>query len=141
MTIWGLLLIAALIMKFWPETPAARWLHRYLVERPMEMVAGIRRRHIIFLIIGLAVMYSFAEIGAPHLGVIAALDISAYVDVMITVATVAMMTRARGSWTALRARFRPRIIVRRPRSRRTRATVQRTAANDDDRPAAVPLAA
>ena len=100
MMIWGLLLLAALIMKLWPETGCARWLHETLIERPLAFLSGIRRTHIIFLIVGFAMMYSFAQIGAPHVGLVAAVDVSAYVDAMITVWTVAALTRARGSWRA-----------------------------------------
>jgi len=135
MMIWGLALMAMLVMKLWPETPAGRWLHECLVERPVELASKIKRRHIIFLIIGLAVMYAFAEIGMPHLGVVMALDVSAYVDILITAMTVAAVARTRGGWAALRARFTRSTAVRkapRPRSRRTRTIVRRPASNDDD---------
>ena len=135
MTIWGLLLIATIVMKLWPETHAAQWLHKHLVERPLDMVGRIRRRHIIFLIIGFAVMYSFAEIGAPHLGFVAAIDISAYVDVVITTLTVAALARTRGGWTALRGRIG--LPLRRSVSRPDR----KTPSNDDDGHGAFALAA
>jgi hypothetical protein len=142
MTIWGLLMMTVLIMKLWPETSTAQRLHRHLVDRPMDMAGRVKRRHIIFLIIGFAVMYSFAQIGAPHLGVVAAIDVSAYVDVMITVWTVAALTRTRGGWTALRTRFvRPAAGKARSRNRRTRPAVRQAPSNDDDRHRAVPLAA
>ncbi len=38
MMLWGLLLLAALVMKFWPETGCARWLHATLIERPLAFV-------------------------------------------------------------------------------------------------------
>lgn len=141
MMIWGLLLLAMLIMKLWPETSTAQWLHRHLIERPMDMAGRVKRRHIIFLIIGFAVMYSFAQIGAPHLGVVAAIDVSAYVDVMVTVWTVAALTRTRGGWTALRTRFMRPAAKARSRNRRTRPAVRQAPSNDDDGHRAVPLAA
>jgi hypothetical protein len=105
MTVSGLLLIATLIMKFWPETGCARWLRGVLIARPLALLARIGRRHIIFLIVGFGVMYSFSVAGMPHLGAIAAVDVSAYVDAQIVGWTVTALTRARGGWTMLRSRF------------------------------------
>ncbi len=135
MTIWGLLLLAALVMKLWPETGCARWLHETMIERPLAFISGIRRAHFIFLIVGFALMYSFAQIGMPHLAMAAAVDMSAYVDAMITVWTVAALTRARGSWGAMRARFGwPARVLRmaRPRARRSAVRPARKPSNDDD---------
>lgn len=136
MTIWGLLLLAALVMKLWPETGCARWLHATLIERPLAFVSSIRRAHFIFLIVGLALMYSFAQIGMPHLAFAAAVDMSAYVDAMITVWTVAALSRARGNLTALRARLGgPVRVLRMARPRARRSAARRTAgkpSNDDE---------
>ncbi len=72
----------------------------------------------------------------PHLAMAAAVDMSAYVDAMITVWTVAALTRARGNLTALRARFgRPARVLRmaRPRARRSATRPARgKPSNDDD---------
>ncbi len=62
MMIWGLLLLAALVMKAWPETGCARWLHATLIERPLAFVSSIRRVHFIFIVVGFALLYSFAQI-------------------------------------------------------------------------------
>ncbi len=135
MMIWGLLLLAALVMKLWPETGCARWLHETLIERPLAFLSGIKRAHFIFIIVGFAVMYSFAQIGMPHLGLVAAVDVSAYVDAMITVWTVAALTRARGNWGALRARFGLPARLRgmaRPRARRSAVRRVGKPSNDND---------
>lgn len=145
MMVWGLLLIAMAVMKAWPETPSAQWLHQTLVERPLALIDRMERRHLVFLVIGLFVFQSFAMAGiAVDLGWVMAIDVSAFVDVMITVWTVAALTRSRGAWTAIRARL-PRLIGRqtrpRARRRRARAAIQRKAANDDDGHGAFAVAA
>ncbi len=135
MMLWGLLLLAALVMKFWPETGCARWLHATLIERPLAFVSSIRRVHFIFLVVGFALMYSFAQMGMPHLAFAAAVDMSAYVDAMITVWTVAALSRARGNMAALRARFGlPVRLLRlaRPRARRNAVRTARKPSNDDE---------
>lgn len=143
MMAWGMLLLAALVMKLWPETPCGRWLQLMLIDRPVALISGIRRRHLIFLIIGFAVMYNFAEMGMPHLAFAAAIDVSAYVDAMITVWTVAALTRTRGSWTALRGLVGNPIRgnATRPRQRRTRLRARGKSSNDDDGHGVLALAA
>ena len=134
MTVWGLFLLAALVMRLWPETRFARGLHHYLIERPLDLIGRFRRRHVIFLVVGFALLYSFAQIGMPHLAMAAAIDVSAYVDAMITVTTIAALNRSRTAWTAVFARLpRPRRAGPRPRRRRQgAAAVRRPSANDDD---------
>lgn len=135
MTIGGLLLLAALVMKAWPETRAAQWLQAHLIERPLELIGRFRRQHVIFMIVGFAMLYSFAQIGMPHLAMAAAIDVSAYVDAMITATAIAALNRSRGAWMATFA-WLPRLgrTRARPRSRRTGVTAVRrgSASNDDD---------
>ena len=131
MTIAALLLIATLIMKLWPETSSAQWLHRTLVERPIALVGGLERRHLIFLIVLLSMTQMVAVIGSMELVTLTAIDISFYVDAAITVWTIAALNRSRGAWTAVFARL-PRLRSGRSRQRRTRPAVRRAASNDDD---------
>lgn len=131
MTIAGLLLIATLIMKLWPETGSAQWLHRTLVDRPLVFLGGLERRHLIFLIVLLAMAQGAAVIGSMELVTLTAIDVSVYVDVVITAWTIAAMSRSRGAWTAILARL-PRLRAGKPRQRRTRSPVRREASNDDD---------
>ena len=131
MTIAGLLLIATLIMKLWPETGSAQWVHRTLVERPLVFLGGLERRHLIFLIVLLVMAQSFAAIGSMELLTLTAIDVSAYVDAVLTVWTVAALSRSRGAWTAIFARL-PRLRGSKPRQRRSRPAVRRVASNDDD---------
>jgi hypothetical protein len=131
MTVAGLLLIATLIMKLWPETRAAQWLHRTLVERPMAFLGGLERRHLILLIVLLSMAQMVAVIGSMELVTLTAIDISFYVDAVITAWTIAALNRSRGTWTAIFARL-PRLRGGRSRQRRTRPAVRREASNDDD---------
>lgn len=133
MTVWGLFLLAALVMKAWPETALARSLQAVLIDRPFALLGRIRRRHLIFLIVGLAVMYGFAEIGMPHLAVAAAMDVSALVDGLITIATLAALNRSRAAWHATLARL-PRPRRTGPRRRRAHRPSRRLrpSSNDDD---------
>lgn len=131
MTIAGLLLIATLILKLWPETSSARWLHRALVERPLAFLGGLERRHLIFLIVLLVMAQGAAAIGSMELVTLTAIDVSAYVDAVITVWTIAALNRSRGALTAVFARL-PRLRSGKPRQRRARRVVRRGASNDDD---------
>ncbi len=138
----GLLLIAMLVMKRWPETQSARWLHRTLIEQPLAMAARFERRHLILFFVGLVMLQAVATIGSAELATLMAIDISAYVDAMITVWTVAALTRMRGGWTAIRGRVR--LPVRRsPRARRSPSSTAsaKAPANDDERHGAFALAA
>ena len=142
MTIWGSLLLAMLVMKAWPDTRAARWLHFTLVEKPISAAERFERRHLILLVVGLVMLQAVAVIGSAELTTLMAIDISTYVDAMITVWTVAALTRVRGGWTALRARI-PLPMRRSPRARRSPSArpVPKTPSNDDERHGAFALAA
>ena len=143
MTVAGLLLIATLIMKLWPETHAAQWLERTLVAQPLAFLASVTRYHIILAVVTFVMLIGFAEMGAPHLVTLVAIDVSAALDAMITVWTVAALTRVKGSWAVLRAAVPSlRLGQARPRRRRQRrAETSRRAANDEDGPGAFALAA
>jgi hypothetical protein len=134
MMIWGSLLLAMLVMKAWPETRAARWLHVILVEQPISAAERFERRHLILLVVGLVMLQAVAMIGSAELATLMAIDISTYVDAMITVWTVAALTRVRGGWAALRARIA--LPGRRsPRARRSASTrpARKIPSNDDER--------
>jgi hypothetical protein len=107
--ILGLLLVATLIMKRWPATPIARRLHHDLVETPCRFLAGVTRRHLIFLILLLVVVTAGAEIltvaGPIDMGLIALWDVATFVDVASAVLMVAAVGRSQSAWVALRARI------------------------------------
>jgi len=135
--------MAALVMKAWPQTRGAQWLQRTLIDEPLALLSRFRRAHLILAVVAFAMMIAFAEMGMPHLAMAAAVDVSAYVDAMITIWTVAALTRARGGWTALRARM-PRLPLAaraRPRRKRRPRPALRAPANDDEGSAQIVCAA
>ncbi len=134
MMITGLFLLAALMMKLWPDTPFGAWLHRTMIVFPLQIVERIERKHLIFLVIGLFVIQSFAMVVTADVAVLAALDIATYVDVILAGWTVAAIARTRGSFTAFVGRFSVLLPRNGQRARRRRRLpmAQRRQANDDD---------
>jgi hypothetical protein len=131
----GLLLVAILVMKLFPETPFARALHRALVAGPLERLAAMDRRHALFAlaVIALALFASdmIALIGSADLAFAIAWDVSVYVDALAVAWTLAAIGRSKGAWLAVKARFGPPRgrSIRRPMPRRRRSATQ-PAAND-----------
>ena len=126
------------VMLFARDTDAARWLHRATVEEPLDLLARLERKHILFLIVGLFAIQAYAAVLPAELAVALAWDMTAYVDAMI--ATWALSTFARfnsmKAWAAVRmaallAPFR-RFRMRARRSRPIRPEARKSAANDDD---------
>lgn len=127
-----------------PDTPAARWLHRHLVEEPLRLAERFERKHVLFLVVGLIALQGFAMTSPAEMAMIMAWDATVYVDLLITGWTLSAFARLRSvrAWMTLQtARFLPRRA--RVRARRVRRAVERTrAANDDDpAPSMLPLAA
>jgi len=143
----GLCLIILMMAKFWPETRTGQWLHRMLVEEVLAMAARIERKHLVFLVIGLFAMQSFAMVMTADMAVLAALDLASYVDVVLTAWTVAALARVKGlgmwtmRWRHFGARGRARVIGRRARRRPRTPMGHRAPANDDDGARVVLLAA
>lgn len=142
------LFLAGLIamMLFAPDTDIARWLHRATVQDPLDRLARLERKHILFLVVGLFAIQAYAAVLPAELAIVLAWDMTAYVDAMI--ATWALSTFARlnsmKAWAAVRmaallAPFR-RLRMRARRSRPVRPKARKPAANDDD-PWSVPMAA
>lgn len=103
--------------------------------QPRDPLAGVKRQHLILLIAAVPLMFSFAEIGMAHLVMVAAVDFSLYVDVLITATTLAVLDRSRAAWTGFTACVpRLRRATSRPRRRRRQSVpvARKTAANDDD---------
>jgi hypothetical protein len=134
------------VMLFAPDTDIARWLHRSTVQEPLDRLARLERKHILFLIVGLFAIQAYAAVLPAELAIALAWDMTAYVDAMI--ATWALSTFARlnsmKAWAAVRvaallAPFR-RLRMRARRTRPMRPEARQPAANDDD-PWPVPMAA
>jgi hypothetical protein len=136
-----LLLTTAFILLF-PETPAARLLHRYLAEKPADLLARIERKHVIFAIVGVFVLLSAGEMLAilgSDVAVLIAWDMSLYLDAAIAVWTASALTRIRSAWSVVCSRVRS--IAFRAKSRAVLGRQAKTRrnpgssppANDDDR--------
>ena len=134
------------VMLFAPDTDIARWLHRATVQEPLDRLARLERKHLLFLIVGLFAIQAYAAVLPAELAIALAWDMTAYVDAMI--ATWALSTFARfhsmKAWAAVRmeallAPFR-RFRMRARRSRPVRSEGRKRAANDDD-PWPVPMVA
>ncbi|KQM20007.1 hypothetical protein ASE73_04445 [Sphingomonas sp. Leaf24] len=147
MLIVSAVLIACIaILRLWPDLPMAQALAALLVVPVARRMARLTPGHwLLFAIVSAAAgavlwmggdMIVVSAMGAPELaGVIAMIDVAAYLDAVLAALAVASAVRG----TAVRL-WVGRLLPR-PRSRRTRRVrVARKAANDDD-PAGVWLAA
>ena len=124
------------------NTDGGRWLHRRIVEWPIAEVERIERKHFLFLVVGFAAMYGLAPIVSADLAMIAAWDVTIYLDAALTVWSAAVLVRAKGGWQSTSARLAAMMSVRRlgPRIWRvvrtpTAAHGPKKAANDDPDPA------
>jgi len=133
----GMLLGIILAMKLCPDIPIARAMHRAFVEVPFDRLATMDRRHIIFGVVALGMLFSCAELimllGSSDLVMLMAWDLSLYVDAVIATWTVAAVTRVRRFWHHVKARIAALVrLPARPRTSRRRITSARPPANDAD---------
>ena len=130
----GLMLLIVLTMKLFPQVPASRQLHRALVEAPLRGLAAMSRRHLIYGMVLLGMLFAGAEmimlLGSADLVMLMAWDVSLYVDAMIATWTIATVARGKAAWQMLAARLTGRRGAPRPRAPRRRA--ESRAANDAD---------
>jgi hypothetical protein len=143
----GFLAMAIAVMKLWPETRAAIWLHRHCVACPLEWAERATRRQLLTSLILLVMILSLGELAmlAPMdmLALVAA-DTATYVDTLIAVWTVTAIMRVKGAGRALIARLPLRRGLRlgtRTRRRRVRPMAQRKPSNDDEGDPALAVAA
>ncbi len=138
MTMFWTLMVCALIMKCWPETGTAKWLHRHLVERPIELAERADRRTMLAIVIMLVMCQGAAMFLSADLAFALSLDYATVVDAAITVWTVAAVTRSKAALAAATARIRMAgsagLRMARARARRSASVrpVRRDAANDDE---------
>ena len=146
MTLTGLLAVAMLIMRFFPRTSAARWLHLHLVELPMALAAKLERKQFILLLVCIAAAPSLAMFPA-EIGLLFAGDLATYVDVMLVAYAAAALSRSRGLAMAMRARLtrrparKPQTPARARRSPRPRRADKPANGGQDDGAGAFALAA
>ena len=132
-TLLGVLLLTRLA----PDLLLSRLIHDWLAVRPARWLLRRSRQELIAWAIVAALLAFAGEyvliIGGPQIAIGVAVDLAAYVDTMIAVATLASAARLQAitRWASpkLRTSNRPRS----PRSRRVRP--EQPAANDsEDRP-------
>lgn len=137
----AMIALAMLVMRLFPDTPTGRFLHRWLAEKPVAWIAGVKRKQIIFVLLTVAVVLTLREAapmlaGTSELALFGIWDASVYLDVVMAVWTLAALSRGRAGWAVLQERVAQRFSgrrsrVARPRARRTRPVRPRVS-NDDD---------
>jgi hypothetical protein len=138
MTVLGLLLLAMLVMKRWPETDCAKWLRRHLVEAPLDLAEHADRKQILAIVILLVMFQGAAMMISADVAFALSLDYATFLDAAVTVWTIAAVNRSRSAISGSVAHLRriPAGLAMRlaPRARRG-ASVRAAAkpsANDDD---------
>lgn len=146
----GCLALATLIIRLFPDTELAKALHKRMVDEPLRWLARFERRHMLLAGVLIVLMMFGGELlllaGGADALIGIAWSTSAYMDAVVATWTVAAVASVRGAWSSIRAksvRLAPNIGRRRVSVRavgRARATMQRSAENDDE-PAALKIAA
>jgi hypothetical protein len=136
----GLLLLVILTMKLFPAVPASRFLHRMLVELPLQRLAVMDRRHLIFGVMLVGMLFASAELimmlGSADVVMVMAWDVSLYVDALLAAWALAAVARSKAAWRAFAdIMTRPLRTARRRTPRRRRAAATKAANDaDEDRP-------
>jgi hypothetical protein len=138
---YTMMVAAIAVMRLFPETPTARFLHRWLAEKPAAWIDAIRRTHLIFLLLTIGMVLVLREAapmlaGSSELALFGIWDASVYLDVAMAAWTIAALARGRSGWAVLRPKLvtllgRPRITRARRRARRSPSRA-RLPANDDE---------
>lgn len=142
-----LLALAILIVRLFPDTSAARWLHLHLVELPLYYAGKLQLTHVLFLVIGLASIQALAMTLPMDLAIILAWDMTLYVEAAAAVWAGSVLGRMRSAWWRAKSKLRfTRTSVRRRgtvRARRSRPLRRpdRRPANDEEGPPRRALAA
>ncbi len=132
----GLLLLTIVTMKLFPLLPVSHLLHRHLVEIPLRQLEAMDRRHLIFGVILLGMLFAGAELivllGSTEAAMLVAWDVSIYVDALLAGWSLAALARSRAGWQSLAGILRrPLRGARRRAPRRRRGGTQKPA-NDAD---------
>jgi hypothetical protein len=138
----GFVILLVAMIKFFPDTPTGRGLHRLFVEIPIEQCAKFERRHLIFLVLFVLMAESLMVIGAADLATAYLLDLSTYFDVLTVAAVLKAVTPIKSGVTKMNTRLKLRFrrpATSRARHKGTKASVGRQrpkASNDDGGPRA-----
>lgn len=132
--ILAFLLFAIAVLRLHPDTPAARWLHLGLVERPLAALARMERRHWIALVVLAGLCFAGAAGVTGELAWMLALDSSLYLDLLVAVGLASTLRTARSGWSGVRTAVgRVTSTIRaRPRARQARRVVTPPPAANDD---------
>lgn len=132
----GSLLLVIVTMKLFPRVPVSRMLHQMLVEAPLAALATMSRRHMIFGLILVAMLFAGAELimmlGSADVVMVLAWDVSLYVDAVIAAWALAAVARSRAAWQALAGIVTWPLRAEGPRTSRRRRANTEKAANDSD---------
>ena len=137
----ALLLGLIAVMRLWPSVPIVRALHKVLVGMPIFWIAQAERRHIIVILVVVAMLIAGGEMlaifGSFDALFAFSIDLSIYLDAVGAVLTVAAASRAKTTCQLFKARFVPvrRLPIRasmRRRSREVRSRCIGRVANDDN---------
>lgn len=137
----SILVLAFLNARLFPETPTGHWLQRVIVDLPITWMSRVERKHVIFLVVVLLGIQALAAFAPLDMALVAAWDVSVYIDLVFAVWTVAIATRGMAAGRHLKASLRAvstgarrRFATRRSRARSVRTRPPARPANDDDRP-------
>lgn len=145
---WALALAAVALMRWMPDLPLARLLHRHMVEKPVVFLLSLSRVQVIKLALIAGLLLTMGDLvlmlGSADVLFVYAGELALYVDVVAMAILAASVTRVRTGVHWLALRFRPAKrssrVNRRRRTRRKPTSVA-PANDDDDRSGAALLAA
>jgi hypothetical protein len=138
--------LAVIVMRLAPHSAAGLVLRRLLVEAPARWLSGLRRAHVILVILSLLALWAAVAIarteGAPLVAQgmpeamtwILSLDVASYMDAVAIAFLLAAGVRVKALKTVARAAI-DRVLrrpVRAARPRRRRPQRARAPANDDE---------
>jgi hypothetical protein len=131
-------LLVFLMLKLFPETAMGLWLHQHIVVRLVDIFAKLERKHVLFLIIGLFLIQGFATVATADVAILAAWDITVYLDVVAAVWTMTALTRTNSFWNEVKAWLAVILPVRKSQAARevrskSSEKSKHIASNDDER--------
>lgn len=130
------LTIVVIILKLFPRSSLAVFLHRHLVERPVERLASVERHHIVFALLVIAALLIAQDLlpvaGPADMAFAFLWDVSIYLDLTGVALAVTALRWTKVIWTLARPVPRKSGLARcpRPRSRTTKPIAKPS--NDDD---------
>ena len=131
------LALAVLVAWSFPETDAGRWLHKHLVELPLEMGAKLERRHVLFVLVLLLCGQTLLMTLPLDFALVYAADVALYLDITATLAVASVVARAKAMLLTIRrsvarALFTVKSGMRRRSRGRTNVRTRPYRANDAD---------